>query len=110
MLADPEFIYRSEIEPLAVAPGTPYQISDLELASRLSFFLWSSIPDEELIQLASEGRLHDDGVLAGEEDAVEARGHGTRGRSRHGGGGTRWRMPRRCRLHPRAMSSSPMSS
>jgi len=63
VLADPEFIYRSEIEPLAVAPGTPYQISDLELASRLSFFLWSSIPDEELINLASEGRLHDDGVL-----------------------------------------------
>jgi hypothetical protein len=59
ILADPEFIYRSEIEPPDVAPGSPYRISDLELASRLSFFLWSSIPDEELIRLAAEGRLHD---------------------------------------------------
>ena len=59
VLADPEFIYRSEIEPTDVAPGSPYRLSDLELASRLSFFLWSSIPDEELIELASEGRLHD---------------------------------------------------
>jgi mono/diheme cytochrome c family protein len=63
ILADPEFIYRSEIEPSGVAPGSPYGISDLELASRLSFFLWSSIPDEELVQLASLGRLHDAAVL-----------------------------------------------
>jgi hypothetical protein len=63
ILADPEFIYRSELEPADVAPGSPYRISDLELASRLSFFLWSSIPDEELIELASRGRLHDSGVL-----------------------------------------------
>jgi hypothetical protein len=63
ILADPEFIYRSEIEPEGVAPGSPYRISDLELASRLSFFLWSSIPDEELIELASQGRLHDPKVL-----------------------------------------------
>ena len=55
ILADPEFIYRSEIEPARVAAGSPYGISDLELASRLSFFLWSSIPDEELIELASAG-------------------------------------------------------
>ena len=64
ILADPEFIYRSEIEPEDVAPGELYRISDLELASRLSFFLWSSIPDEELIQIASEGRLHESDVLA----------------------------------------------
>jgi hypothetical protein len=63
ILADPEFIYRAEIEPPGVEPGTPYRISDLELASRLSFFLWSSIPDEELIQLASQNRLHDHDVL-----------------------------------------------
>ena len=63
ILADPEFIYRSEIEPDSVAPGQPYRISDLELASRLSFFLWSSIPDDELIQLGAEGRLHDPEVL-----------------------------------------------
>ena len=63
ILADPEFIYRSEVEPAGVAPGQPYRISDLELASRLSFFLWSSIPDTQLVELASQGRLHDTKVL-----------------------------------------------
>jgi hypothetical protein len=63
VLADPEFIYRRELEPPGVAPGEAYAISDLELASRLSFFLWSSIPDEELIELASQGRLRDEKVL-----------------------------------------------
>ena len=63
ILADPEFIYRRELEPAGTAPGSPYEISDLELASRLSFFLWSSIPDEELIELASQGRLRDEKVL-----------------------------------------------
>ena len=63
VLADPEFIYRAEIEPSNIADGDVYRISDLELASRLSFFLWSSIPDDELMQLATEGRLHDDAVL-----------------------------------------------
>jgi mono/diheme cytochrome c family protein len=63
MLADPEFIYRSEIEPTDVAAGTPYRLSDLELASRLSFFLWSSIPDQELVELASQNRLHEPEVL-----------------------------------------------
>ena len=63
ILADPEFIYRSEIEPKDIAAGMPYRLSDLELASRLSFFLWSSIPDAELIELASEGRLHEPEIL-----------------------------------------------
>jgi hypothetical protein len=63
ILADPEFIYRRELEPAGATPGSPYAISDLELASRLSFFLWSSIPDEELIELASQGRLSDADVL-----------------------------------------------
>ncbi len=63
ILTDPEFIYRAEIEPADVAAGSSYRISDLELASRLSFFLWSSIPDEELVQLASKDRLHDRDVL-----------------------------------------------
>jgi hypothetical protein len=64
VLADPEFIYRKESEPAGVGPGKTYRISDLELASRLSFFLWSSIPDDELISLASKGRLRDSEVLA----------------------------------------------
>ena len=63
ILADPEFIYRSELEPASGAPGSPYRISDLELASRLSFFLWSSIPDQELVELAAQGRLHEKKVL-----------------------------------------------
>jgi hypothetical protein len=63
ILADPEFIYRGEREPAAVAVGKPYRISDLELASRLSFFLWSSVPDDELIDLAAQGKLKDPAVL-----------------------------------------------
>jgi hypothetical protein len=63
ILADPEFIYRAEIEPARVAAGSIYRISDLELASRLSFFLWSSIPDMELISLASANKLHTPSVL-----------------------------------------------
>jgi hypothetical protein len=59
ILADPEFVYRGEREPAGVAPGKSYRLNDLALASRLSFFLWSSIPDDELIDLASQGRLKD---------------------------------------------------
>jgi hypothetical protein len=62
LLADPDFIYRAEIEPARVAAGA-YRISDLELASRLSFFLWSSIPDLALINLAAANRLHEPKVL-----------------------------------------------
>ena len=63
ILADPEFIFRFEPTPTAVAPNAAYRISDTELASRLSFFLWSSIPDDELLKLAIEGRLHQPAVL-----------------------------------------------
>ena len=63
VLADPEFIFRFEPTPAGVAPKAPYRVSDLELASRLSFFLWSSIPDDELLKLASDGTLHQPAVL-----------------------------------------------
>lgn len=63
ILADPQFIYRFEREPEAVKPGASYRINDLELASRLSFFLWSSAPDDELLQVAANGRLHEPAVL-----------------------------------------------
>ena len=63
ILADPEFIFRFEPTPAGAVPGAPYRISDTELASRLSFFLWSSIPDEELLKLAIEGKLHQPAVL-----------------------------------------------
>jgi len=63
VLVSPEFIFRVEQDPAGVAPGTAYQLSDLELASRLSFFLWSSIPDDELLDCASRGQLHEAVVL-----------------------------------------------
>ncbi len=63
MLAAPSFIFRAERDPAGVAPGKAYRIGDLELASRLSFFLWSSVPDPELIQIASQGKLRDPAVL-----------------------------------------------
>jgi hypothetical protein len=63
LLVDPEFLVRAEREPAAVAPGEAYPITDLELASRLSFFLWSSIPDEELLTIASRQQLSDPAVL-----------------------------------------------
>ena len=63
LLADPEFVYRRETEPVNLAPGKSYRLTDLALASRLSFFLWSSIPDDELMTLAAQGRLREPAVL-----------------------------------------------
>jgi hypothetical protein len=63
ILASPQFLLRLEEEPGHLAAGQTYRISDLELASRLSFFLWSSIPDDELIKLASQGKLRNPAVL-----------------------------------------------
>ena len=57
ILSSPEFVFRFERDPAAVPDGAPYKIDDLELASRLSFFLWSSIPDDELLDLAVAGKL-----------------------------------------------------
>jgi hypothetical protein len=57
VLVDPKFIYRTEVTPPNLMAGTPYEISGLELASRLSFFLWSSVPDDTLLQLGSSGEL-----------------------------------------------------
>jgi len=63
VLVSPEFLFRVEEEPRGIAPHTPYRVSDLALASRLSFFLWSSLPDDELLDAASAGRLHEPAVL-----------------------------------------------
>jgi len=63
ILADPEFIYRQEAEPAGLTSGKTYRVSDVALASRLSFFLWSSVPDDELIDLAAAGKLKDPAVL-----------------------------------------------
>jgi hypothetical protein len=59
IIANPEFVFRFEPTPLNIAPGINYRITDLELASRLSYFLWSSAPDDELITIASQGKLAD---------------------------------------------------
>jgi hypothetical protein len=63
VLVSPEFLFRVEEDPKGTAPNTPYRINDLQLASRLSFFLWSSIPDDELIDVAAAGKLHEPAVL-----------------------------------------------
>jgi len=63
ILTHPEFVFRTETAPTAIKPGESFRISDLELASRLSFFLWSSVPDDELINLAAQGKLKDPAVL-----------------------------------------------
>jgi hypothetical protein len=63
LLVSPQFLFRIERDPATVAPGAVYRLSDIELASRLSFFLWSSIPDDELLNVAVEGRLRTPAVL-----------------------------------------------
>lgn len=65
MLVDPDFLLRIHRDPVP-APSKPYRLTDLELASRLSFFLWSSIPDDALLTLAEQGRLSDPSVLDAE--------------------------------------------
>src|SRR5258706_9923312 len=59
LLVSPQFLFRLEQDPAGAQPGKAYRISDLELASRLSFFLWSSIPDDQLLDLAERGRVKD---------------------------------------------------
>jgi len=63
LLMSPDFLFRIELDPAGTAPGTSYNLPDVELASRLSFLLWSSIPDDALLDEAIRGRLHEPGVL-----------------------------------------------
>jgi Protein of unknown function (DUF1592)/Protein of unknown function (DUF1588)/Protein of unknown function (DUF1585)/Protein of unknown function (DUF1587)/Protein of unknown function (DUF1595)/Cytochrome C oxidase, cbb3-type, subunit III len=63
ILTSPEFLFRIETDPANIAPSAVYRVSDLELASRLSFFLWSSIPDDELVSVAARGKLHEPAEL-----------------------------------------------
>jgi len=66
ILVSPEFLFRAEVDPPNAAPGSVYKISDVELASRLSFFLWSAIPDDQLLAVAEKGMLRDPAVLEGQ--------------------------------------------
>ena len=74
LLVSPEFLYRIERDPEGVDPGAPYRVGDLELASRLSFFLWSSIPDDELLDHAIDGTLSDPTVLEAQVQRMLADG------------------------------------
>ena len=64
MLVSPDFLFRIERDPAGLAAGSVYRVNDFELASRLSFFLWSSIPDDQLLNLAAQGQLKDPAVLS----------------------------------------------
>ena len=72
LLADPDFLFRLERDPVDIAPGTAYPVTEVELASRLSFLLWSSIPDDELLALAENGTLDDPAVLEGQVERMLA--------------------------------------
>jgi cytochrome c551/c552 len=63
MLVSPSFLFRVERDPVSTKSAAAYRVNDIELASRLSFFLWSSIPDDELLAVAEKGQLHDSAVL-----------------------------------------------
>ena len=63
ILIDPDFLYRMVPDPVDLEPGTPYRLTDLQLASRVSFFLWNSLPDDALLDVAEAGRLRDPAVL-----------------------------------------------
>ncbi len=66
ILVNPRFLFKMEIPPANIAPGDVYEISDHELATRMSFFLWSSLPDDHLLELAENGKLRDPDVLSDE--------------------------------------------
>jgi len=66
ILVSPEFLFRAEMDPANATPGSVYKISDVELASRLSFFLWSSIPDDQLLTVAEKGMLRQPDILEGQ--------------------------------------------
>jgi hypothetical protein len=87
ILAAPSFLFRVEHVPTNVAAGSVYRLGDLDLASRLSFFLWSSIPDDELRNLAISGRLHEPKVL---EQQVGRMLHDPRSRALVDGFANRW--------------------
>ena len=70
ILASPSFIFRLEREPSGLGPGESYRLSDIDLATRLSFFLWATGPDEELLEIAAEGRLSEPSVLEHQVDRM----------------------------------------
>jgi hypothetical protein len=96
ILVSPGFLFRMERDPAGLQPGQLYPISDLDLASRLSFFLWSSIPDEEILSLAEQGKLSDPAVL---EKQVRRMLADTRARSLAANFAAQWLYLRNLRGH-----------
>ena len=72
ILVDPRFLYRLERDPATAPAGTIHEVDDYELATRLSFFLWSSIPDDTLLDVAAQGKLHEPAVLKAEVERMLA--------------------------------------
>src|SRR4029077_13355075 len=87
ILAAPSFLFRIEREPAGMAAGSAYRLGDLDLASRLSFFLWSSVPDDELRDAAVRGKLSDP---AGLEQQVQRMLRGPRSKALVDNFATRW--------------------
>ncbi len=73
ILVSPDFLFRAEHDPAGAPPGSVHRVSDVELASRLSFFLWSSIPDDELLAVAESGKLSRPGGAGGAGQAHAGR-------------------------------------
>jgi hypothetical protein len=98
MLMDPAFLFRVERDPAHITANTPYRISDLELASRLSFFLWSSIPDKPLLDAAEHGQLRNPTVL---ESQIKRMLNDRRGRNLVTNFGAQWlHLPEAEGVHP----------
>jgi hypothetical protein len=85
LLVDPNFLFRIEQDPAAAKPGTAYPLSDLELASRLSFFLWSSIPDDDLLTVAERGQLSDPATLERQDARATSQADAGRSSVQHPG-------------------------
>jgi hypothetical protein len=96
LLVDPEFLFRFERDPSGVAPGTAYALSDLELASRLSFFLWGTIPDRELLAVAERRGLKEPGALERQVRRMLADPRAAAMASNFAG---QWLLVRNARLH-----------
>ncbi len=96
LLVDPEFLFRVERDAEGLKPGSVYRLSDVELASRLSFFLWSSIPDDELLEVAERGKLKEPAVLAQQVRRLSA---DPRASAMVNNFSSQWLLVRNVRLH-----------
>jgi hypothetical protein len=104
LLVDPEFLFRLERDPEGLKPGSVYRLSDVELASRLSFFLWSTVPDDELLTLAERGKLKDPAVLTQQVRRMLADARAT---AMVNNFASQWLLVRNVRLHTPDVAAFP---